>query len=143
MNGDLPPGFEISTDPERLDRALIHQWLSEDAYWALGRSRAEQDRAMAGSLNFGLYHSASGSQVGYARVVTDLITFAWLCDVYIAPAARGKGLGTALTAGVRDHLTSCGVRRILLGTADAHAVYAKVGFAALEEPEKWMVHRKQ
>ncbi|MCY0922423.1 GNAT family N-acetyltransferase [Streptomyces sp. H27-G5] len=134
----LAAGFEISTDPARLDAALIHRWLSEDSYWALGRSREKQDAAIAGSLNFGVYDSASDAQLGYAPVVTDRATFGWLCDVYIAPDARGKGLGTALAAAVRDHLEPYGLRRILLATADAHEVYAKVGFAPLDHPEKWM-----
>ncbi|MCU7826571.1 GNAT family N-acetyltransferase [Kitasatospora sp. DSM 101779] len=138
MSTDLPAGYELSTDPERLDRALVHRWLSEDAYWALGRPREKQERAIDGSLNFGVYESASGEQVGYARVVTDRATFGWLCDVYIAPAARGRGVGTALTAAVRDHLAPLGLRRIMLATADAHEVYAKVGFTPLEHPGKWM-----
>jgi GNAT superfamily N-acetyltransferase len=135
---DAPGGYEISTDPARLDAELIHQWLSQDAYWALGRSREKQDKAIAGSLNFGAYRSGSGAQAGYARVVTDYATFGWLCDVYIARADRGKGLGTALAAAVRDHLAPYGLRRILLATADAHGVYAKAGFEPLAEPEKWM-----
>ncbi|QMU77908.1 N-acetyltransferase [Streptacidiphilus sp. PB12-B1b] len=139
MTSDLPDGYEISTDPARLDAALVHRWLSQDAYWALGRSREKQDQAIAGSLNFGVYHRASGAQTGYARVVTDRATFAWLCDVYIAPAARGRGLGTALAAAVRDHLAPYGLRRIMLATADAHRVYARAGFAPLAEPERWMV----
>ncbi|MEV0189980.1 GNAT family N-acetyltransferase [Kitasatospora purpeofusca] len=139
MTTELPDGYEISTDPARLDAALIHRWLSEDAYWALGRSREKQDLAIAGSLNFGVYERASGTQLGYARVVTDRATFAWLCDVYIAPAARGRGLGTALAAAVRDHLAPYGLRRLLLATADAHEVYAKVGFEPMAKPEKWMV----
>ncbi|MFI9331071.1 GNAT family N-acetyltransferase [Kitasatospora sp. NPDC052868] len=143
MTTNLPAGYEISTDPGRLDRALIHQWLSLDAYWALGRPREKQDQAIAGSLNFGLYEETSGAQRGYARVVTDQATFAWLCDVYIAPDARGKGLGTALAAAVGDHLALFGLRRVLLATADAHEVYAKVGFAPLEKPEKWMVLGQQ
>ncbi|MER5354429.1 GNAT family N-acetyltransferase [Kitasatospora sp. NPDC002551] len=143
MTSDLPDGYEISTDPARLDAALIHQWLSQDAYWALGRSREKQDRAIAGSLNFGLYARDSGGQVGYARVVTDHATFAWLCDVYIAPAARGRGLGTALAAAVRDRLAEHGLRRVLLATADAHGVYAKVGFQAVAKPEQWMVLGEQ
>ena len=138
VNSDLPAGYEISADPARLDPALIHKWLSQDAYWALGRPREKQDVAIAGSLNFGVYDSASGAQLGYARVVTDQATFAWLCDVYVAPDARGKGLGTALVAAVRDHLAPYGLSLVLLATADAHAVYAKVGFAPLEKPEKWM-----
>ncbi|MEW1912086.1 GNAT family N-acetyltransferase [Kitasatospora sp. NPDC085895] len=138
MSTDLPTGYELSTDPERLDRALVHRWLSEDAYWALGRPREKQERAIGGSLNFGVYESASGAQVGYARVVTDGATFGWLCDVYVAPGARGRGLGTALTAAVRDHLAPFGLRRIMLATADAHEVYAKAGFAPLDDPGKWM-----
>ncbi|MFD9129333.1 GNAT family N-acetyltransferase [Kitasatospora sp. NPDC059571] len=143
MDTTAPAGYAFSTDPARLDRALIHRWLSEDAYWALGRSREKQDLAIDGSLNFGVYDTASGTQAGYARVVTDLATFAWLCDVYIAPEARGRGLGTALAAAVRDHLAPYGLRRILLATADAHGVYAKAGFAPLAKPEKWMALGEQ
>ncbi|MEU6659345.1 GNAT family N-acetyltransferase [Streptomyces sp. NPDC046821] len=134
----LPDGYEISYDTARVDAARVHRWLSTDAYWALGRAREHQDRAIAGSLNFGVYDSASGEQVAYARVVTDHATFAWLCDVYVDPAARGKSLGTALVAALRAHLESYGVHRILLATHDAHGVYEKAGFAPLAEPEKWM-----
>lgn len=138
----LPEGYEIDTDPARLDTARVHAWLSRDAYWAKGRPRDKHDRAVAGSLNFGVYEKqqdgAAGAQVGYARVVTDEATFAWLCDVYIAPTARGKGLGTALVAAVRTHLAPFGLRRILLATDDAHGVYAKLGFAPLAKPERWM-----
>lgn len=143
MDTALPDGYEISTDPARLDAELIHRWLSLDAYWALGVTRERQDRAIAGSLNFGLYDSAGGAQLGYARVVTDRATFAWLCDVYIAPDARGKGLGTALAAAVRDHLARYDLRRVLLATADAHEVYAKVGFEPMARAEKWMVLGRQ
>jgi GNAT superfamily N-acetyltransferase len=135
---DAPDGYEISTDPARLDVELIHQWLSRDAYWALGRSREKLDQAIAGSLNLGVYRSSSAAQAGYARVVTDYATFAWLCDVYVARADRGKGLGTALAAAVRDQLAPYDLRRILLVTADAHGVYAKVGFEPLAQPAKWM-----
>ncbi|MEV2254661.1 GNAT family N-acetyltransferase [Streptomyces sp. NPDC050147] len=134
----LPAGYELSTDAARLDAARVHQWLSTDAYWAMGRSREKQDRAIAGSLNFGVYEAASGKQVAYARVVTDHATFAWLCDVYVDRSVRGKGFGSALVAAVRDHLEPCGLRRILLATADAHGVYERVGFGALEDPAKWM-----
>ncbi|HEY9368278.1 GNAT family N-acetyltransferase [Streptomyces sp.] len=130
--------YEISTDPARLDRARLHHWLSTDAYWALGRTRAAQDRAIDGSLNFGAYHSETGDFVGYARVVTDHATFAWLCDVYVDRPARGTGLGTALVAAVRDRLEPCGVRRIMLATADAHGVYEKIGFKPLQDPAMWM-----
>ncbi|WP_329408077.1 GNAT family N-acetyltransferase [Streptomyces sp. NBC_00704] len=134
----FPDGYEMSTDPDRIDVARVHRWLSSDAYWAIGRTLDKQERATAGSLNFGVYDTASGEQVAYARVVTDLATFAWLCDVYVDPAARGKGLGTALTEAVRDHLTPYGLRRILLATHDAHGVYEKAGFRPLAAPDRWM-----
>ncbi|MFE4667620.1 GNAT family N-acetyltransferase [Streptomyces sp. NPDC056716] len=134
----LAEGYEISTDPARLDAARVHHWLSTDAYWALGRARDVQDRAIAGSLNFGVYETASGALAAYARVVTDRATFAWLCDVYVDRPARGKGLGTALVAAVREELRSYGVRRVLLATHDAHGVYGKLGFRELERPDQWM-----
>ncbi|MEU8527152.1 MULTISPECIES: GNAT family N-acetyltransferase [Streptomyces] len=130
--------YEVSTDPSRLDRERVHHWLSTDAYWALGRPRATQDRAIDGSLNFGAYHRETGEIAAYARIITDGTTFAWLCDVYVDRAARGTGLGTALVTAVRDHLEPFGLRRVLLATADAHGVYEKVGFKPLDEPSKWM-----
>lgn len=130
--------YEISADPARLDVPRIHQWLSVDSYWAKGRSLDKQQAAMSGSLNFGAYHETTGEQHGYALVVTDLATFAWLCDVFVDPAARGNGLGTALVAAVRDHLAPYDVRRVMLATADAHGVYAKLGFEPLADPSKWM-----
>ncbi len=134
----LPEGYEISADPARVDRERVHHWLSTDAYWALGRPRETQDRAIEGSLNFGVYGTASGEQVAYARVITDRATFGWLCDVYVDPSVRGKGVGSALVAAVRDELRSYGVRRVLLATHDAHGVYERLGFAGLERPEHWM-----
>jgi GNAT superfamily N-acetyltransferase len=134
----LPEGYEISADTARVDIDRVHHWLSTDAYWAIGRSREKQLRAITGSLNFGAYDSASGEQVAYARIITDHATFAWLCDVYVDPSVRGKGLGTALVAAVRDHLEPLGLRRLLLATHDAHGVYAKLGFEPLERPDQWM-----
>ena len=122
-------GYLISTDPDRLDLDLVHTWLSTDAYWALGRDRETVARAFAGSLGFGVFRPVDGRQVAVARVVTDRATFAWLCDVYVDRAERGRGLGIWLAGAVRDHLATLGVRRIVLATNDAHGVYAKVGFA--------------
>lgn len=130
--------YEISADPARLDVPRVHRWLSTDAYWALGRSLAKQEAAIAGSLNFGAYHRVTGEQHAYARVVTDRATFAWLCDVYVDPAARGQGLATHLLTAVRDHLAPFRLRRVMLATADAHPLYAKFGFEPLSEPGKWM-----
>lgn len=134
----LPDGYLLSTDPARVDAPRVHRWLSTDAYWALGRERDKQDRAIRESLNFGVYEEGSGEQVAYARVVTDFATFAWLCDVYVDRSVRGKGLGTALVVAVREHLRPYGPRRLLLATQDAHGVYEKAGFAGLAHPERWM-----
>jgi GNAT superfamily N-acetyltransferase len=139
MTTELPDGYEISTDPARLDVAQVHRWLSEDAYWAIGRTREQQDRAIANSLNFGIYDRASGSQVAYARVITDEVVFAYLCDVFVDRAVRGAGLGVALAGAVRDYLARLGVRRVLLTTDDAHGVYAKAGFEPMADPHRWMV----
>ncbi|MGW2633696.1 GNAT family N-acetyltransferase [Streptomyces chattanoogensis] len=131
-------GYELSTDPDRLDVGLIHHWLSTDAFWALGRSRETVEQSIRGSLNFAI-HDAAGSQVAYARAVTDRATFAWLCDVYVAPAHRGKGLGTWLAGAVRDHLAPYRLKRVLLSTLDAHDVYAKAGFVPFPNPENLMI----
>lgn len=127
----------VSTDASLLDLDTLHRWLSTDAYWAIGRPRDVVERAVAGSLNFGAYDD--GRLVGYARVVTDSATFAWLCDVYVDPAARGAGVGVALIAAVDAELTDLQVRRTLLATADAHGLYAKFGFEPMTEPERWML----
>lgn len=139
-NGTGQPGgheYEISTEPGRLDLPLIHTWLSTDAYWALGRSLEKVERTVRASLNFAAY-GQHGGQVGYARVVTDEATFAWLCDVYVAREARGNGLGIRLVEAVRDHLAPLGLKRVMLATEDAHGLYQKFGFEPLTDPERWM-----
>ncbi|MDG4795337.1 GNAT family N-acetyltransferase [Micromonospora sp. WMMD1082] len=130
-------GYTISTDAARLDLDLVHTWLSTDAYWALGRDRDTVARGFAGSIGFGAYRPTDGRQVAVARVITDRATFGYLCDVYVDRAERGRGLGTWLAAAVRDHLAELGVRRILLATNDAHALYAKIGFAGVLA-DRWM-----
>ncbi|MFJ3643052.1 GNAT family N-acetyltransferase [Streptomyces sp. NPDC090108] len=137
----LPEGYEFSADAARVDVDRVHHWLSTGAYWAIGRPRETHERAMESSLNFGVYDSASGEQVAYARAVTDRALFAWLADVYVDPAVRGTGIGTAFVGLVRDHLHSFGLRRVLLATEDAHGVYAKAGFERLERPDQWMALR--
>ncbi|MGH3361257.1 MAG: GNAT family N-acetyltransferase [Nocardioides sp.] len=129
--------IEVSTDPARLDVGRIHQWLSRDAYWALGRSLDVVRRAISGSLNVGAYDGAE--QVGYARVVTDRATFAWLCDVYVDPSHRGAGVGTALLDAVDAELDPMGLTRTLLATADAHDLYARRGFQQLPADGRFMV----
>lgn len=130
-------GFQISDEDSRLDVELIHRWLSKDAYWALGRSRETVERSIAGSVNYGLY-APDGAQIGFARVVTDRATFAWLCDVYLDPAVRGDGLGTWFVGVVCDQMRGWALRRIVLATNDAHDLYAKFGFTPMTEPQRWM-----
>ena len=130
--------FRFSDDPDDIDRERVHHWLSEQAYWALGRARDVQDAAIDASRNFAVIDTAAGAQVAYARVVTDGVTFAWLCDVFVDPEVRGEGVGIGLIEGVVAALEPLGLRRILLATADAHGLYEKFGFAALVQPERWM-----
>ena len=128
-------GFSISTDPEKVDLGAVHAYLSE-SYWAHGIPLAVLQRAISASLCFGLYRGHE--QVGFARVVTDHATFAYLCDVYVLPEYQGRGLGKWLIACVMEHPSLQGLRRIMLRTRDAHGLYAPFGFAAGSEPEKLM-----
>lgn len=134
----MPPAIEFSADPERLDRDRIHAWLAEESYWAVGRPRATQDAAIEASWNFGVYDTDTGEQLAYARVVTDGVTFAWLCDVFVASEARGRGVGVALVEGVVAMLEPLGLTRIMLATGDAHGLYEKFGFRPLERPDDMM-----
>ena len=130
---------EISTARERLDLEVIHGFLAS-SYWATGIPRATVERALAGSLNFGLYRG--GAQIGLARFVTDGATFAYLADVFVLPDYRGEGLATWLVGTALTHPALAGLRRLLLATRDAHALYARAGFAPLERPERFMeIHR--
>jgi len=130
--------YRFSTAIDDIDRGLVHRWLSEEAYWAKGRPRHVQEAAIEASRNYSVLEVGSGRQVGYARVVTDTVTFAWLCDVFVAPEARGAGAGKLLVDGVLADLDALGVRRTLLATADAHGLYAQYGFEPLAEPGRWM-----
>ena len=130
--------LEFSDDPARLDRARVHAWLSEESYWATGRPRTIQDAAIDASRNFAVYDGTSGEQLAYARVVTDGVTFAWLCDVFVSSEARGRGIGITLIDGVVAALEPLGLKRILLATGDAHGLYARFGFQPLARPQDWM-----
>src|ERR1051325_9777048 len=130
----------ISDDRALLDRALIHDFLSERSYWAKGIPRETVDRSIERSLCFGMYQA--GEQVGFARVVTDDATFAWLADVFIIEELRGRGFSKRLIAAILAHPQLQGLRRFMLGTLDAHELYARFGFAPLKEVERFMeIHR--
>jgi GNAT superfamily N-acetyltransferase len=119
-------GYRISTDPKLLDRDAIHAFLRE-AYWSPNLPRAVFDRSLEHSLVFGLYGS-DGAQAGFARVVTDRVVFAYLADVFVLEQHRGRGLGVWLIETVLSHPDLQGLRRIVLGTMDAHALYSRFGF---------------
>jgi GNAT superfamily N-acetyltransferase len=128
-----PDGYVVSTDPLRLDIARIHRFLST-AYWATGIPLQVVERSIANSLPFGLY-GPSGLQAGFARVVTDRATYAYLGDVYVEAADRGRGLGKFLVSCVLAHPQLQGLRRWALATADAHGLYARHGFRAPANPD--------
>jgi GNAT superfamily N-acetyltransferase len=131
--------YLISTDQSRLDLKLIHDFLTNSSYWAVGRSFETVKRSIEGSLSFGLYEK--DKQIGFARVVTDYATFAWLADVFVLEGARGQGLGTWLVEVILSHPELQGFRRWTLATKDAHEIYRKFGFRELKRPERWMERR--
>jgi GNAT superfamily N-acetyltransferase len=128
--------FELSTDPARLNRALIHGFLSGHSYWASGVPRDVVDRAIEHSLCFGVYRD--GAQVAFARTVTDRATFAYLADVFVLPECRDNGLGQWMIGVVLRHPQLQGLRRFLLATKDAHGLYARFGFAPLANPARFL-----
>lgn len=134
----MASGHTFSADSSRIDRDRVHRWLSEQAYWAMGRPREVQEAAIDASRNYGVWN-ADGEQVAYARVVTDGVTFAWLCDVFVAQEARGSGVGKMLVEGVIADLDPLPVRRIMLATADAHGLYVQYGFAPSDDPNRYMI----
>lgn len=129
--------FIISTERDRLDIQMIHQFLSERSYWAIGRSLETVRQSIENSLCFGVY-DASGKQLGFARVATDYAVFGWLMDVFVLEDFRGKGLGKLLIKEVTEHPALKNLRRIGLGTADAHGLYQQYGFTGLSKPQNMM-----
>jgi GNAT superfamily N-acetyltransferase len=133
--------YEITCDKSKLDVGLVHRYLSEDSYWAQGRTLEVVHRSIEASLCFGVYKGTR--QVGFARVVTDGATFAWLCDVFIIDEHRGLGLGKRLVERVVAEPVLQGLGIFLLATRDAHELYARYGrFTSLDTPGKWMIRRR-
>ncbi|HMQ03719.1 MAG TPA: GNAT family N-acetyltransferase [Pyrinomonadaceae bacterium] len=128
--------FSIDDDRSRLDLAVVHSFLTEESYWARDRTFAQTRTAIENSICFGVYRK--GKQVGFARVVTDKATFAYLGDVFIVVEYRGRGLGRSLMAAVIEHPELQGLRRWVLATRDAHSLYSRFGFRQLVFPERWM-----
>lgn len=132
--------MEISTDRDRIDRDLVHRFLSEHSYWARTRTREENDRIIDASLCFGVFEDAR--QIAHARVVTDTVAFGYLGDVFVLPEARGRGIGKRLLETVLAHPHVRDLRRFTLVTDDAHGLYEQYGFAPLDDVRKWMQRRR-
>ena len=134
IGGSRPP-YRISTDSSEQDVEAIHAYLS-GSYWAEGIPRELIAKAIAGSLCVGIFENLE--QVAFAWVITDRATFAYLCDVYVLEAHRGRGLATWLIETIVAHPDLQGLRRFVLATRDAHSLYEKFGFVPLARPEIFM-----
>ena len=136
MNTEWQRGaYTISTEKSRLDLEVIHRFL-DTSYWAQGRSVETIRRSIENSVSVGIFKSVE--QVGFARVITDYATFAWIADVFILEEHRGKGLSKWLMEVIVTHPELQGFRRWVLATKDAHELYRKFGFGELKLPERWM-----
>lgn len=137
---NLPEGYTISTDKNKLDIKIIHEFLS-NSYWAKNIPIEIVKRSIENSLCFGVYHKEA--LVGFARVISDFATFAYLGDVFILEEHRGKGLSKILMKEVFSHPQLQGLRRFCLGTRDAHKLYEQFGFHQIKKPELWMEIKKE
>ena len=135
MKWEGPDGYWASDDPALVDVPAVHAWMSRESYWAKGRTLDVMTRAIEHSLVVGLYCS-DGPQVGLARFVTDYATFAWLCDVFVDAAHRGRGLGTFLVETAVSHPDVRGLRQVL-ATEPGRTLYQRFGFVPLPNPERW------
>lgn len=131
--------IEVSSDRTRMDVDAVHRYLSEESYWAKGIGREVVERSIAHSLPFGAFDD--GVQVGFARVITDYATFAYLADVFVLPSHRGRGVSKTLMAAIAAHPELQGLRRWHLVTRDAQGLYAQFGFIPLDAPERHMMRR--
>ena len=128
-------GYVVTTDASRLDIDYIHAFLTE-SYWARDIPRDVVARAIENSLNFGLFEGER--QVGFARAITDRAWYAYIADVFVDESYRGKGLGKLIMEAVISHPDLQNLRRMMLGTADAHGLYRQFGFTDVDKPERWM-----
>ncbi len=135
---DLDTGYFISSDRELIDLAIVQGYLAEQSYWAKGRSAQTTATAVANSVVLGAFISNGSAQVGFARLVTDQATFAWLCDVFVLDAHKGNGLGKALVAAAVAFCDSVVMKRMILATDDAHGLYDQQGFRPLDGRQNWM-----
>ena len=131
-----PTHYFISTDKSLLDLSMIHDFLSRESYWAKNIPLETVRKSIEHSLCFGVFDA--NQQVGFARVITDFATIAYLGDVFILESHRGRGLSKRLMQTVVAHPELQGLRRWILATADAHSLYEKNGFTPLAKPDRWM-----
>jgi GNAT superfamily N-acetyltransferase len=125
-----------------LDLAFVHSFLGHTSYWAQGRSWDVVRKSIEHSLCFGLYFGQT--QIGFARVVTDYATFAWLCDVFVIETQQGRGLGKWLIESAVAHPALTSLEIFILATTDAHELYRRYGnFRQLQQPKKWMIRRPE
>ncbi|HEY8058954.1 MAG TPA: GNAT family N-acetyltransferase [Acidimicrobiales bacterium] len=129
--------FRLSTDPADVDVDVVAAFLHDEAYWSLGRPRAVVERSLADSRLFTLV-AEDGTMAAFARVVTDGVTFGWICDLFVVAEHRRQGLGHQLVEAIVADPDLAGLKRLLLATADAHDLYADVGFVPLVDPTRWM-----
>ncbi len=125
----------FSDDKVRLDVRKVHAWL-ESSYWARGIPLETMERAIAGSDCFGVYEN--GSQIAFARLITDRTTFAYLCDVFVDQAHRGHGIGRWMMECIQSSSRYQGLRRWMLATHDAHDLYRQLGWEPLDDPSRFM-----
>jgi GNAT superfamily N-acetyltransferase len=135
-NAFLEKGFIISTDKNLVDFDVVYNYLNNESYWAKGIPAESLKKAIENSICFGIYKQ--GKQAGFARVVTDKATFAYICDVFILAGHRRLGLSKWLMQTIKEHPELQGLRRWSLATADAHSLYAQFGFTTISRPERWM-----
>jgi GNAT superfamily N-acetyltransferase len=132
----IKKGYSISTDSRLLAVDTIHQYLSVESYWAKGITKENVQRSIDNSMCFGIYHEKK--LIGFARVITDKTTFAYIADVFVLDAHRGHGLSKWLMQTILNHSELQGLRRWVLATLDAHGLYKQFGFEPLAIPERWM-----
>ncbi|WP_313600068.1 GNAT family N-acetyltransferase [Epilithonimonas vandammei] len=131
----------ISTDKSKMDIEIIHKYLSEESYWAKGISKEIVEKSVANSFCFGVFYH--DRQIGFAKVITDFTTIAYLGDVFILDKFRRLGLSKLLMENIMNHPELQGLRRWILLTADAHELYKKFGWDNIKDPARWMeVHTK-
>lgn len=133
--------FSISTDKTRLDIDLIHNFLSTKAYWCLNIPKETVRKAIQNSLCFGVFQN--GSQIGFARIISDFSTIAYLGDVFILEEYRGNGLSKWLMEVIMGHPDLRGLRRWILLTRDAHELYRRFGWTDISDPNVWMEVRNK